>query len=135
MYKIYRLIYKGDVVYVGQTKKELEVRKKIGYHFNNDVDLIKNECIIELIEETEDISRERYWISYYRDMGVNLLNIMSGDGIGKKEYNKKHKADNAEHYREYRRNYREKNKDRLREYNKEYKKSLKLKKEITYSGI
>ena len=37
------------------------------------------QCEIELIEETNDVSRERYWIDYYTELGFDLLNRRGGD--------------------------------------------------------
>ncbi len=81
-YKIYKLIYNGIVQYVGRTTITLKQRKSAGYGKNTELFKSFN---IELIEETDDISRERYWISYYRDINPNLFNIQSGDTFDKKD--------------------------------------------------
>ena len=77
MYKIYKLVYEGEVVYIGKTKTSLSVRKS-KKNYNEDVMAILDSCEIILIEETDNVSRERYWINFY---GIdNLLNIRKGDG-------------------------------------------------------
>lgn len=114
MYKIYKLIYKGDIVYIGRTKRSLEARKKDGYK-NTCVEHIYKECSIELIEETDDSSRERYWINHYSDI---ILNIRKGDGFILKDW-AKDKYDNDKEYNESRRlqskSYFERNKDLIRQ--------------------
>jgi hypothetical protein len=115
MIKIYKLIHNAQIVYVGQTKlKYLSMRKASGY--GNTIPFFK-ECKIELIEETTDISRERYWIERLNIEGHPLLNKLKGDGLNKLEYDK-----------EYSREYRRKNKEKKREYHREYYKKKKLEK-------
>ena len=59
--KIYKLVHpKMGVVYIGRKKKTL--RRRFQGDFNEDVMAIKHECTIELIEETEQKDREKYWI-------------------------------------------------------------------------
>ena len=107
MIKIYKLIHNGQIVYVGQTRLELMKRKAHGY---GDTVPFYKECSIELIEETDDISRERYWIERLRSEGHPLLNIQKGEsGLIKKEY---HRRYNDKHY--------QKNKEKISEYKKRY---------------
>jgi hypothetical protein len=75
--KIYKLVKDGEVVYVGRTKLSLSRRKSSGF-YNIDSSFVK-ECEIELIEETDDKSRERFWIDYYLSIGCGLLNKRNGD--------------------------------------------------------
>lgn len=83
--KIYKLIHNEKIVYIGRTTVELNKRKNWQYKNNPKLQSIYKECRIELIEETDDISREHYWISFYgKD---NLLNMKYGDGINKREQN------------------------------------------------
>lgn len=132
MYKIYKLILEGKVVYVGRTKMTLKKRKSGGYGKNTE---ILKESFIELIEETDDISRERYWINHYKDLGYELLNFEKGDGLDYKQYRKQYYEKNKEYFKEYqkeyykgyyennkdsKREYYEKNKERIKEYRKEY---------------
>jgi len=81
-YKIYKLIHNGVLVYVGKTKLTLS-RRKNGSYKGTSVENISKECQIELIEETDDVSRERYWIEFYKDI---ILNVLRGDGLDHKEY-------------------------------------------------
>ncbi len=78
-YKIYKLVLDGDVMYVGRTKMTLRERKAGGYKYIKGDPLL--DSTIELIEETDDISRERYWIKYYREFGSKLYNKRDGDGL------------------------------------------------------
>lgn len=122
MIKIYKLIFKGEVVYIGQTKLTLKKRKGSGYKKN--VPFYKN-CAIELIEETDDISRERFWIDYYLSIGAPLLNIKLGNGFDYSLYNKNYYEKNKEsisnYQKKYSKDYYKKNKDKLDNYTKEYK--------------
>lgn len=102
MIKIYKLIHNGEIVYVGQTKQKLNTRKAKGY---SNVPFYK-ECKIELIEETDDVSREKYWIDKLRSEGHPLLNKRDGDtGLDYKEYQKEYKEKNKEYEREYNKEY------------------------------
>lgn len=75
--KIYKIIYKGDVIYIGKTILKLKVRKSCkNYSISDD---IYKKSEIELIEYTNDVSRERYWIDYYTSIGTKLLNKRNGD--------------------------------------------------------
>ena len=114
MNKIYKLVYNGVVVYVGKTKQTLKRRKKGGYKGNPDVQAIYKECDMVLIEETSDVSRERYWIEYYKE---SLLNIRPGEtGLSKKEQRKQWKESNREYFNQWE----EVNKERRKEQRKEY---------------
>ncbi len=121
MYKIYKLVFRGEVVYVGRTKQSLEKRKKGGYA--STVPFYK-ECEIELIEETDDVSRERYWIEYFTNLQCPLLNRTKGDGLDYKEHSRKFREENREYFRNYHREYiktyYEENKERITELRKKY---------------
>ena len=131
-YKVYKLVKEDEVVYVGITiQKYLSSRKAKGYKH---IPFYK-ECSIELIEETEDISREDYWITYYRSIGFNLLNIKRGLKILTKNelrleqlgYNKKWRDANKEYIKNYANIYKIENEEKLKEYKKEYNKKYKEK--------
>lgn len=77
MIKIYKLVKDGKIVYVGKTKLSLS-RRKGGAYYCMDKDFV-SKCDIELIEETNDVSRERYWIEYYIKKGYELKNKRNGD--------------------------------------------------------
>ena len=123
MIKIYKLIYKDEVIYVGKTKLTLKRRK--GSANYSVPDYIYKESTIELIEETEDVSRERYWIDLYRDSCISLMNKRGGDHNDDTKYEyikvnlKKKKEDRGfvkkteEHHKELRRLYRIKNKEKI----------------------
>jgi hypothetical protein len=98
-YKIYKLVYEGNIVYVGRTKMTLKQRGYVGYSHNIHLKDIHKNCIMELIEETDDISRERYWINHYKE---TVLNIQKGDGLDHKEYQKEYwnREDNKQRNRE-----------------------------------
>ena len=121
IYKIYKLIYKGEVCYVGRTKGSLHKRKSAGYRrcCGGKLEPIRRDCTIELIEETTDVSRERWWINYYRDLGEPLLNINAGEGFDSYENYKIWRKNNEEHYRNYAKEYYQKNKEARRQYNRD----------------
>lgn len=102
MYKIYKLIFNGCVVYIGQTKLSLKRRKGSGY--GKYVPFYR-ECEIELIEETNDVSRERYWIEYYLSQGCPLLNILKGDGLDPNEARRNFIDRNKDYFKNYSENY------------------------------
>lgn len=93
-YRVYRLIYDGDIIYVGITSKTLKQRLDSGYKWLKIDGLIK----IELIEETSDFKREEYWIKEYESQGTKLLNTYIPTDIdrgttkqlGRKEYDKQY---------------------------------------------
>jgi hypothetical protein len=103
MIKIYKLIHNGQIVYVGQTKQSFSRRRHKGY--GKTVPFYK-ECSMELIEETDDITRENYWIELLRSEGHPLLNKVGGyTGLNHEEYNKEWRAKNKKYFQKY---YREK---------------------------
>jgi len=89
MIKIYKLIHNGQIVYVGQTKNRLGKRRSGHIQFMNSIGITN--FGIKLIEETTDISRERYWIERLRSEGHNLLNKHKGNGLDIKEYQKEYR--------------------------------------------
>ena len=127
-YKIYKLIHNGVVVYVGKTILGLSRRKSGGYGTNASVQAIYKECDMVLIEETNDVSRERYWIDYYKD---TLLNIQRGDtGLSRNESMKEYYQSNKEKKIEQVKEWQKANKEKMKEYKKEYYQKNKLKYEI-----
>jgi hypothetical protein len=134
MYKVYKLVFNNEVVYVGITKLSLSRRKNAGY--KKSVPFYK-ECKIELVEQTDDETRERYWIEYYTSNGNQLLNRNKGIGLNQEEYRKKYYDLNRDKltsyanekyyqikdepdFKEYVKEYKEKNKEKLLSYIKEY---------------
>lgn len=86
MYKIYLLKDINGLEYVGITTQTLNKRlynhrgkKKIGiYYSSSKLDL--DNCVIELLEETDDPKREQYWIN-----NIDCVNDRNAF-IDKKEY-------------------------------------------------
>lgn len=125
-YKIYKLIYQNEVVYVGQTTRDLKVRKLDGYRYNPELHKIIKECDIQLIEETEDKTRESHWIEYYINIGCKLYNRYKGEiGLDIKEYKKRWQQQNKETVNERKKKWRKENKEKIKQYlekEKEYRK-------------
>lgn len=113
-YKIYKLVHNGVVQYVGRTTRTLEKRMWAGYGKNTKLFRSFN---MELIEETNDAGRESFWISYYRDINIDLYNIRDGNMSQRKEYLKKYRSENEEYFKKYRL----KNKESYIQYQSEYR--------------
>ena len=77
MIKIYKLEIEGEVIYIGKTKLTLK-RRKGSANYSVPTDIYKASTI-SLIEETEDVSRERFWIEHYTQIGCKLYNKRNGD--------------------------------------------------------
>lgn len=77
MIKIYKLIHEGQTVYIGLTKLKL-YRRKNSANYSVPPEIYK-QCKIELIEETNDKGRERFWIDFYLKNGAKLYNKRGGD--------------------------------------------------------
>ena len=119
-YKIYKRCFEGKVIYIGYTTMSLKRRKSCNSYKKD----ILNKCDIELIEETDDVSRERYWVNYYRSLGHELVNIDEGDGFVKE----KHYTENRSIYLENNKEYVKNNKEKVKEYQKQYREKKKLEK-------
>lgn len=78
MYKIYRIVYEGKTLYVGKTKRTLKERLKTGFKFIPGLESVIDKCQIEVIEETDDASRERYWIEEYKKQDMCWCNTRRG---------------------------------------------------------
>ena len=140
MYKIYKIIDNTNSnVYIGRTRRTLKVRLR--EHKNSQkcssVDIIKNgDYRIELIEETHDKMRERYWILNTECInkaipGRTKIEWLEDNTDKIKEYQREYRGDNKEKTKDYNKEYyednkeknkeyREKNKDHIANYNKEY---------------
>ncbi len=107
MYKIYKLVDKtNDDVYYGITTKSLKERlrehKKINKKQLSSSSIIKNgDYYIELLEETDDKSRERYYIENNPCINKEI------PGRTKKEYIK----DNKEWWKNYDKNWKKKRRE------------------------
>lgn len=83
MFKIYALTYNNVICYIGQTKLSLS-RRFAGKHYG--IPYNKKDMNIFLIEETDDVTRERYWIDLFTKHDIQLLNKRGGNlGIANKE--------------------------------------------------
>ena len=110
--KIYKIIDNTNGnVYIGKTEKTLNDRLS-NHKFDKTCmsrEIIKNgDYKIELIEETEDESRERYWI-----LNTECVNITI-PGRTQKEYY----LDNKDKIDEYQKEYNAKNKEHKRNYDR-----------------
>jgi predicted GIY-YIG superfamily endonuclease len=106
MYKIYKIVDNtNNNVYIGQTKNRLERRisqhKCIKWECSHSKFIIKNnDWYYELIEETDDIEREKYWIRNTK----NCINPTTYD-FDAKENKKKWVLNNKEKKRKYMKEY------------------------------
>ena len=114
MIKIYRIVDNTNGnIYIGKTTRTLKARL---WKHNYDKDCVSRDIIkngdykIELIEETDDDTRERYWI-----LNTNCINKQI-PGRTRKEYFE----DNREEILQYQSEYRENNKKKAKEYKTEY---------------
>jgi len=140
MLKIYKIVDNTNGnVYIGKTEEKYLCDRlsshnydyKRGYNCSS-CKIIKNgDYKIELIEETEDETRERYWIlntecvnkqipgrtkkEWYQDNKINIKN-------NSRKYYQDHRKDKLEKLKEYNKN----NKDKIKEYKKELYKYQKL---------
>jgi len=124
--KVYKIIDNTNGnVYIGKTKKKYLCNRlaehKYDYKINKPCmsrDIIKNgDYKIELIEETEDDTRERYWIE-----NTECINKII-PGRNRKEY----RENNKEKIKKYQSEYRKNNKEKLSQYTREYRKNNKEK--------
>lgn len=122
MYKIYKRVLNSKVIYIGITSLSLNRRKSAAY--NKNISSILKNSSIELIEETNDKTREYYWINYYRELGYELLNYLKKPKIQNKrtEYFKKYYQDNIEKIKSNNKKYSTENKEKISEYQKNYNK-------------
>jgi len=117
MLKIYRIIDNTNGnVYIGKTDQPLNIRLtkhkydfKVGKNCSSCQILKNNDWRYELIEETDDETRERYWIINTECVNVTI------PGRTKKEYYE----DNIVETKKYKKEWYQNNKDKVREYKKE----------------
>ena len=125
MYKIYQIVDNTNGnIYIGKTKQKY-LSSRLGQHRHTtnkntngcvSREIIKNgDYKIELIEETEDESRERYWIENRECINKVI------PGRTWKEWSE----DNKEIITEYKRQYRKKNKEYIKERDTNYYKNNK----------
>lgn len=87
---IYSISYKDEIKYIGQTKNFEKrcsqhcslAQNRGGRNINRFLyKLLSNgeKPAIEIIDKTDDVdSREIYWIKFYKDKGIDLLNMTDG---------------------------------------------------------
>ena len=118
MLKIYRIVDNTNGnIYIGKTKQTLKERLSAHKSHKNCMsrEIIKNgDYKIELIEETDDDTRERYWIENTDCINHNI------PGRTKKEWYKEWYENNREEILQYKKEYYENNKDKKKEYQSEY---------------
>lgn len=81
----------NEIRYVGKTIRKPEIRlkghisrtksSKDKYYSQSWIKSILDRNLkprLDVIEETNDVSRETYWIDYYRNSGCNLTNLTNG---------------------------------------------------------
>ena len=125
--KIYKIIDNTNgAIYIGKTTRTLKHRLGQHKHYNDcsSKKIIENgDYRIELIEETDDDTRERYWI-----LNTECVNVCI-PGRTHKEWREK----NKEKLKEYEKEWREKNKEKKQEYMKEYNKQRNKEKTKEYN--
>ena len=119
MIKIYKIIDNTNGnVYIGKTKQKYLSDRLSSHKYDKECmsrEIIKNgDYKIELIEETEDETRERYWIENTECVNKQI------PGRTKKEWNR----DNKDKMNSYRKKYykNKNNRDKFSLYQKEYDK-------------
>jgi hypothetical protein len=118
MYKIYKLVNKvtGSIDYIGRTKRPLSKRYNNGWKNLNrfDYDIV-------LIEETDDMKKELFWITHYISLGFNLYNIQKGlNKDNQKQYRKRYYLSNKEEMSSKKKSNYEKNAEKILEKNRSY---------------
>jgi len=127
MYKIYKIVDNTNGnVYIGQTKQKYlsdritchKQHFKHNYKKNCSSRLILNndDWFYELIEETDDKSREIYWIQNTPNC-INKVKFV----CDKKKVDKIYREKNKDRKREIDKKYREENKEYFKEYQKFYR--------------
>jgi hypothetical protein len=81
--KIYKLIYNQEVIYIGLTTLTLS-RRKSSDNYSVPKEIYKLSKI-ELIEETNNKGREKFWIEHYLRLGAPLMNKRNGNFSNKEE--------------------------------------------------
>lgn len=119
MYKIYKIVDNtNDNIYIGITTQKYLCNRLSSHKYDKDCmsfEIIKNDDYkIELIEETDDKSRERYWIENTECVNKQI------PGRTKKQWN----SDNKDKMTAYRKKHYENknNRDKFSQYQKKYDK-------------
>jgi hypothetical protein len=119
MLKIYKIVDNTNGnVYIGKTKQKYLCDRLSSHKYDKTCmsrEIIKNrDYKIELIEETEDETRERYWIENTECINKNI------PGRTKKEWNENNKDKMIAYRKKYYKN--KNNRDKFTQYQKEYDK-------------
>ena len=126
IYKIYRITDNTNGnCYVGQTIQELKERIckhksnfKTGYgSCSSELILKNNDWKYELIEETDDITREKYWIHNSTNC-INTHRLEGRNMIHAREMEIEYRKKNKDILKEYYKTYRENNADKVKKWNK-----------------
>lgn len=138
MYKIYKISDNtSDDVYIGITKTKLSQRLATHKHTNKCMSykiIERGNFNVEVIEETDDKTRERYWIENTENTvnknipcrtkeEIKLINRLKS-----KESYKKNRKYYREYQKEYQKNYLRKRPDYQTEYQKKYRENNENKK-------
>ena len=143
--KIYKIIDNTNGnIYIGKTTKTL--KRRLAQHKSEHTRALRYRCTsreiikngdyrIELIEETDDESRERYWILNTECINVSIPGRTHKewyeDNKDKfKEYKKEHYENNKEKYQENKKRHYENNKKTILENNKQ-----RYKYKLTWGGL
>jgi hypothetical protein len=113
-YRIYKLVLDAKVIYIGITTLSLKRRKQnLDSSKHPNVDMFKR-ATIELVEETDILSRERYWIDYYLTANEPILNIRLGNGLDYREHSRQFAENNPNYWKEWLEKHPDYNKDRYK---------------------
>ena len=127
-YRVYALQDGLDIVYVGITQDTLQNRWKSGWKHTKKNKYLKKNCTMYLLEETDDRTREHFYIQIFTELGHPLINI-KGKTKPKpknhmndktKDYMKSYYETNKEKCRELMKNYQQTHKEEQRAYRREY---------------
>jgi len=114
MLKIYKIVDNTNGnIYIGKTENTLKQRLAVHKIDKNcsSTEIIKNgDYRMELIEETQDKTRERYWIENTECINKQI------PGRNRKEYKKEYRVKNKDIIQNKQKEYREKNKESILEY-------------------
>ena len=124
MYKIYKIVDNTNGnVYIGLTTQKL--KRRIGKHksdykanryYSSSLILCNNDWCYEIIEETDDKSREAYWIKNTPNC-INEIKFTYDE----KEYSRKYRLDNKTKLNEKKKQYHFDNKTKINEGRKQYR--------------
>jgi len=140
MIKIYKIIDNtNDDTYIGKTEQTLTERLskhkydyKTGKNCSSCIILKNGDYKIELVEETDDETRERYWIENIECVNKNIPGRTDKERYqDQREYRldkqKKYNENNKDKIKKYKKEYQLNNKDDKQNYDMKYREDNKLK--------